>query len=162
MLPACAGRSLNWSFNVTSTLGVRNRVEQAAVLPEILDAAHDAFGAMLAVIGRYEDSDGDFFAALVMAAATAADGRDAVAAAPSLPAGAGSGRPAEPAPDKGAAESSLRSGDVAAELVALSDAVALRLQLAAPVAVRAEDRAACRDGADYAREVSSLLAGTRP
>ena len=64
---------------------VRGRLEQASDLAGVLDAAYEAFEAMLAVIHGQEDRAGAGFAAFVMSAASAANGRDAVAAAPSLP-----------------------------------------------------------------------------
>ena len=51
----------------------------------VLDAAHDAFEDMLSVIRAFEDPEDGMFIPLVMAAASAADGRDAIAFAPSLP-----------------------------------------------------------------------------
>ena len=68
---------------------LRIRVVRATNLPGILDAAYDAFEGMLLVIHSQEDRAGGGFAAFVMSAASAANGRDAVAAAPSL-------RPAAP------------------------------------------------------------------
>ena len=61
------------------------RLEQASDLPDILDAAYDAFEAMLPLIWGQADRIGGGFAAFVMSAGPAANGRDAVAYAPSLP-----------------------------------------------------------------------------
>src|SRR5215469_6739122 len=63
----------------------QERVELAGSLPDVLSAAHDAFESMLAMIRVYQDTGGPFYGALVMAAAAAADGRDAIGMAPSLP-----------------------------------------------------------------------------
>jgi hypothetical protein len=71
----------------------RERVEQAAGLPAILSAAYDAFEDMLPVIEELQDPGGGAFAAFVMSGASAASGRDAVAAAPSR-------RPARPVPPR--------------------------------------------------------------
>ena len=63
----------------------RARLEHASGLPAVLDAAYDAFEDMLGVIEAQQDPGGGAFAAFVMAGAAAANGRNAVAAAPSLP-----------------------------------------------------------------------------
>src|SRR5215470_11750044 len=70
---------------MTRITAVRNRVEHAHDLPAVLDAAHDAFEDMLSVIRAHEDPMDGMFIPLVMAAASAADGRDAIVFAPSLP-----------------------------------------------------------------------------
>jgi hypothetical protein len=59
---------------------VHRRLEQASDLAGMLDTTYEAFEAMLAVIHGQEDRAGAGFAALVMSAASAANGRDAVAA----------------------------------------------------------------------------------
>src|SRR6202043_3720301 len=63
----------------------RARLEQVAGLPAVLDAAYEAFEEMLRAIEDQQDPDGGAFAAFVMSGAAAANGRDALAAAPSLP-----------------------------------------------------------------------------
>ena len=63
----------------------RDRLEQASGLDGVLDATYEAFEAMLSVTTAHEDPGSGLFAAFVMAAASAADGRDAVASATSLP-----------------------------------------------------------------------------
>ena len=64
----------------------RARLEHATGLPAILDAAYDAFEDMLPAIEAQQDPGSAAFTAFVMSAASAANGRDAIAAAPSLPA----------------------------------------------------------------------------
>ena len=103
----------------------RVRLEQATGLPAVLDAAYDAFEEMLSALEEQEDRGGAAFAAFVMSATAAANGRDALAAAPSLP----------PAP----------SGDLAAAAagssrgLAMEDAAAV-LARAQPAAVQPADR----------------------
>ena len=63
----------------------RARLEQATGLPAVLDAAYDAFEEMLSALEDQQDRGGGAFAAFVMSGAAAANGRDALAAAPSLP-----------------------------------------------------------------------------
>ena len=64
------------------------RLEHATGLPAILDAAYDAFEDMLPAIEAQQDPGSFAFTAFVMSGASAANGRDAIAAAPSLPAAA--------------------------------------------------------------------------
>ena len=72
---------------MTCISNARARLQQASDLVTVLDAAYAAFEGMLSVIGPCEDPASGWFAAFVMAAASAADGRDAVAFAPTYLAG---------------------------------------------------------------------------
>ena len=63
-----------------------DRFGQARGLAQVLDAACDAFEEILAVIGDYEDASDALVVPLLLAATQAANGRDAVLFAPSLPA----------------------------------------------------------------------------
>ena len=63
----------------------QHRMQQASDLAAVLDAAYEAFEAMLSVLHPAQDPASDLFTALVMAAASAANGRNALALAPSLP-----------------------------------------------------------------------------
>src|SRR6266702_2096158 len=131
------------------------RLGQAGDLPGILDAAYDAFEAMLPVIGGQEDRAGPGFAAFVMSAASAANGRDAVASAPSLPpAPAGHCSLADGDPPAGVSEQ-----DAAAALAGLSQLLASRLEDAAARAADLADRAACALAARHAAAIWSMLAG---
>ena len=134
---------------------VRARLEQASDLPAILDAAYEAFEGMLPVIHGQEDRAGGGFAAFVMSAASAANGRDAVASAPSLPPAAPGHSPlAVGAPVTGVTEE-----EAAAVLAGLSQLLARRLADAATWAADAADRAACAVAARHAGVIWSLLAG---
>jgi hypothetical protein len=63
----------------------RQHLQEADGLAAVLDAAYGAFEGMLSVIYPVQDPASGLFAAFVMAAAAAADGRNALALAPSLP-----------------------------------------------------------------------------
>lgn len=63
----------------------QQRLQEADGLAAVLDAAYGAFEGMLSVIHPAQDPASSLFAAFVMAAASAADGRNALALAPSLP-----------------------------------------------------------------------------
>jgi hypothetical protein len=134
---------------------VRARLERASDLPGVLDAAYDTFEAMLPVISGQEDRVGPGFAAFVMAGASAANGRDAVASAPSLPPAA----PGSTAQAAGEPPVDITEDEAAAVLAGLSGLLARRLADAASWAARAADRTACADAARHAHAVWSLLAG---
>jgi hypothetical protein len=112
---------------------------------------------MLTVIRCHEERDDAAFAAFILSAAAAANGRDQVAAAPSLPSGAAvirhtaetNGVMAEP----GVTE-------VALALAGLSDLLASRLA-AATAAAGPADREACLHAARHATRIGALLGGAR-
>src|SRR6266568_4569005 len=74
-----------WRANMISIAAVRDRLHRASGLTAILDAACDAFEDMLPVIWDHQDPSDGMFIPFVMAATCAANGRDAVLFAPSLP-----------------------------------------------------------------------------
>ena len=107
---------------MTRINAVQHRLQQASDLAAVLDAAYEAFEGMVSVIHPVQDPASGLFAALVMAAASAANGRNALALAPSLP-----GHPLLAVP----AEQPPRSGEpperVAEVVAGLSHLVAERL-----------------------------------
>src|ERR1039457_5553747 len=64
--------------DMTFLISERDRLEQAAGLAAVLDAAYDAFESMRLAFRVHEDPASGLFAAFVMAAASAADGPVAV------------------------------------------------------------------------------------
>jgi hypothetical protein len=129
------------------------RLNVAAGLPEILGAADTAFGAMMDAIYGYHDGGGAFYAALIMAAVPAADGRHAVISAPSLPALAADGKP-RPEP-----YCRWSGSAVAAAVIGLADLTEIRLLQAVSMADDDRDAAACREAAASARQVREVLNG---
>src|SRR6266568_8301344 len=104
----------------------RQRLQEADGLAAVLDAAYAAFEGMVSVIHPVQDPASGLFTAFVMAAASAADGRNALALAPSLPGHPLLAGPAEQRPWPGAPPERV------AEVVAgLSHLVAERLTQAA-------------------------------
>jgi hypothetical protein len=132
----------------------RTRLVQASDLPAMLDAAYRAFEAMLPVIHAQEDRAGGGFAAFVMAAASAANGRDAIASAPSLPRAA----PAAGAVGDGR-DRPVTEAEAAAALIDLSQVLASRLADISQEAATAGDRVAGWNAARYATEIWSLMGG---
>ena len=142
---------------MTSIPRAQQRLQHAAGLAAILDAAYDAFENMLQAIRAHEDPASGLFAAFMMAAASAADGRDAILFAPSLPPGEGSTPTAD---DEGpAAKSAQNIADAAA---GLSRLLAARLTEARTTAADPDDRAACADAVCCAESIHGLLGGSGP
>jgi hypothetical protein len=142
---------------MTRIVTAYERVEQTDGLAAMLDAAHDAFEDMLSVIRAHEDPADGMFVPLVMAAASAADGRDAILFAPSLP-------PHQLHPET-AGEQSHEPGSMratAGRLAVLSQLLASRLTDAATSAPNPGDQAACTAAARSARDIHSLLTGSGP
>jgi hypothetical protein len=128
------------------------RLAYASELPELLDAAYDAFAAMLATIEDHQDPDSRFFIPMVYAAASAANGRDHIIRAPSLPPSA--------AHQAQSAGESARFGDdqdVAGWIAGVSRQLELRLMAAATTATESSDQRACLGAAQYAREIMILM-----
>jgi hypothetical protein len=128
---------------MSSLFFVRERLSQANEVVAILDAACDAFESMLSVLRAHEDPGNPLFGALVMAAASAADGprrgpvRTVAATAP--------------AADGGIEESYDAVGAVADAVAGLSELLAARLEDAARIAPDPGDQAACQAAARWAR-----------
>jgi hypothetical protein len=133
----------------------RARLEQAAGLPPVLDAAYEAFEEMLCAIEDQQDPAGGAFAAFVMSGAAAASGRDALAAAPSLLPAASP----EPADAIAVSTGDLTTEDIAAALAALSQLLASRLTGASDLSAEVGDRVACAQAARHAASICSLLGG---
>ena len=127
------------------TADLTARLAEAAGVPVLLVVAYDAFEHMLRALREIENRAGVLLPAIVLAAAAAGDGRDAVAQAPWLPS---LPEPPEPPMSMHGAE------QVADETAALSRALWECLAVAdAPVAYQA----ACAGGAEAARRICSLL-----
>jgi hypothetical protein len=62
---------------MTEITAARNQLEQADDLPALLEAAHEVFVATLTALRACEDPASMWFGRFAMAAASAADGRDA-------------------------------------------------------------------------------------
>jgi len=142
------------AMNPTSV--IRQRLEDARDLAEILTAAYDAFDEMLSAFDRYENGPGPFYAALIMAGPAAADGRNTIGMAPSLP-------PPErdrPQPPEPVNEPSAQ--EVADAVAGLAALAARKLRAAAAAAASAADRSACVQAAQYADEVRGFMTGTGP
>ena len=126
------------------------RLRQASSLPEALDASFDAFEAIRRAARDCQDQVPELFAAFMMTADAAVDGREALTPAPSLPLTSG----AEPS-NAGAAPAD--ASQVADALTALAAALRDRLTDAAVRADTPDDRAACQDAAEAAGRICQLM-----
>ena len=120
-------------------------VLRAEDLPALLGAAYRAFECALQALRGAEDHAGPMLPALVLAAAQAADGRDAVAAAGSFP-GPGTALAGGATP--------VSAAEVADQVAGLSLALAGRLRDAAA----AGGGPACTEAAGCAGRMHELLA----
>jgi len=124
-------------------------------LPATLDAACDAFEQILTVIAGYEQATSTGLAITFLFAATqAANGRDAMLFAPSLPPAA------RHAPAPAGEQRQPDARDIKATIVGLAELLATRLGHTATAAADGADRAACHDAAACATRIHYLL--TRP
>ena len=142
---------------MTPITAAQHRVQQASDLAAVLDAAYEAFEAMLSAIHRVQDPASGLFAAFVMAAAAAANGRNAVALAPSLP-----GHPLLAVPAAQRSRPEERPEDLAEVVAGLSHLVAGRLAQAAACAPDPGDQLACAHAARSARDICGLLGNSSP
>lgn len=126
------------------------RLRQDASLPATLTASFDTFEAIRRLARVCQNAGPDLFAAFMTTAAAAADGRDAITTAPSLPPGSAS------LPDM---LSRLETEPVGAAdaIAALAATLAARLDDAADQATTPADRAACGAAAQAASEIHQLM-----
>lgn len=138
--------------------GIENtqaRLAEASDLPGLLAVAWDAFSLLLAACQDSQDRSTELFAAFAFAAAAAAEGRLAIAGAPSLPANPGR-RPSGDA----SGEPDLEK--LADSLAGLAHGLAESLSSAARESADPGDRDACEDAAAQAARVREILASDTP
>jgi hypothetical protein len=134
----------------------QDRIRQARDLPSVLDVACDAFEEILAVIGDYEDTHDTLVTPLLLAATQAANGRDAVLFAPSLPPRALHCPPAAQAGEQAS------SHDIGPAVAGLSRLLAAQLASTGAAVASGADRTACHEAASHAGRIHDLLAGAGP
>lgn len=130
---------------------IRQRLLDADGVPGVLAAGWEAFEFVRSVAGAGADQAAGMFPAFTFARGAAVSGRNAIAFAPSMPAGQATllERPAPPAADV---------YEVADGLAELASVLSARLREAAELAADAGDRAACENAARDADRISELLA----
>jgi hypothetical protein len=130
------------------------RLAAATALPDLLDAAWQALDLVRTTAGECADPRSGLYAALLFAAAAAAEAQHAAGLAPSMPAG-DAAIPARAGTGAGA-------GAAAGQLAGLAAAVARRLASAAAQAELPGDRDALTAAAAGAGQACQLLAEGRP
>jgi len=139
---------------MTRIATIRDRLQHDDGLPALLDTAYAAFEVLLSAVEEHQDPASVMFVQFVYAATCAANGRDAILFAPSLPT-----RPLHPA--DAAVNSQVSASDVP-DLAALSKKLYLVLAQAASVVASQDDRAACHHAAGHAADIYRLLTGAEP
>jgi len=129
---------------------LRQRLLDADGVPGVLAAGWDAFEFVRSVAGASADQAADMYPAFTFARGAAVTGRNAIAFAPSMPAGQATvfERQAPLAGDV---------YEVAGALADLASALSTRLQEAAGLADDTGDRAACENAAQDADRINELL-----
>ncbi len=140
---------------MTHISAAHGRLQEASDLAAVLDASYEMFEWMLSVIQPLQDPASGWFTPFVMAAASAADGRDALLFAPSLPNSPMSA--ASAGPDPPAAQT---PGDVARAVAGLSRLAVGQLARAAESARDSGDRSACQHAIRCSQDICELLSGT--
>jgi hypothetical protein len=141
---------------MTPIATVRERLTWATDLPHVLDAACAAFEVMLSVIEEHENPANGIVPGFMRAANRAADGRDAVLFAPSLPP-----RPLRSGQSGGGADR-VEGADWAGDVASLGEVLSAVLVRAASAAADDGDRRACGDAAQCAADIRRLVAGAGP
>ena len=128
------------------------RLRKACSLPELLAVSFDAFEAIRVLARRSEDMVPWLFAAFMMAADAAVDGREAITIAPSLSPAPSGTQPAGPP----AADADIET--ITDAMAALGGLLDERLTDAVNRAHIPGDRAACDEAAEAGRRIHRLMA----
>ena len=129
---------------------MRERLDKADGVAAALSAGWDTFDLIQQIAdGCAADRDSGLFAAFLLAAGAAGQGRDAVGFAPSIPADSD---PVDTRADEG-----TDPATTAADLAALAIVLRTRLEAAAAQAGNLGDLQACRDAARAAARVREYL-----
>jgi hypothetical protein len=129
------------------------RLGVAADLAGALVAAWDCFAVVQETADGCADRAPELFAAFLFAAAAAAEGREAVGFAPSMP--------ASPGPPTGPIAPGHDAQEIAGQLAGLAAVLHSTLQTAALQAGAPDDRQACQHAAAQALLIGDLLAPAR-
>jgi hypothetical protein len=130
---------------------IEHRLRQAASLPGTLVASFDAFEAIRLLTRGNEHRNPGLFAAFMMAADAAVDGREALTISPSLPPATRRQPAVSPAAGAGL-------DDIADAIAGLAAQLADRLPRAAAMAEMPGDRVACEQAAHAAGQIRQLMA----
>jgi hypothetical protein len=130
---------------------VQQHLHAADGVPAVLSASWKAFELVQAVTATCADLTADMYPAFTFARGSAVSGRNAIAFAPSMPAGYAQSLTVT-TPDTGDVY------EVADAVAGLASVLGARLREAAALAANADDRTACEDAALDAEQITALLA----
>lgn len=133
------------------TQPIQDRLRDASTLADALAVSFDAFEAIRQAAHSCVDRVPELFAAFMTTVGAAVEGREAITAAPSLPAGPAGAQP-------GLLVSGDSVDDALGILAALGVLLESRLTQAAASATLAADRVACGEAAGAARRIHQLMA----
>jgi hypothetical protein len=139
---------------MTPLLAIRDRLRCGGGLPALLDTGYAAFELLLTAIEEHEDPASGMFAQFVFAATHAANGRDAILSAPSLP--------VRPLHRAHTAAGRRGSGTGVPDIVALTQVLCHVFAQCAASAPGRDDQAACLHAARSAAAIHRLLTGADP
>jgi hypothetical protein len=131
---------------------LEQRLLNAAGVADVLAASWEIFEFVAAAAAAGAGQAADLYPAFTFSRGSAVSGRNAVALAPSLPAGL-------PAPPENTVPPAGDADQVADALAALAAVLSGRLRQAARLAADPGDRIACENAARDAARISELLAG---
>ena len=132
------------------TQPIQARLQDASGLADTLAVSFDAFEAIRLAARSCVDWVPELFAAFMTTAGAAVEGREAITAAPSLPAGPAATQPGLVAPGDSA-------DDAVGVLAALGALLDSRLTQAGASAAIQADRVACAEAAGAARRIHQLM-----
>jgi hypothetical protein len=131
---------------------LERRLRDAVGVAGVLAAGWEIFEFLRDLCAASAGQAADLYPAFTFARGSAVSGRNAIALAPSLPAGL-------PAPPENTVPPVGEADQVADALAALAAVLSERLREAARLAADPDDRIACEDAARDATRISELLAG---
>ena len=134
---------------MSGTDDTQTRIRNAAGITDLLDAAYHAFEELLTLIRGFRDPSGPLYLPMVLAGASAANGRDWLGQAPSLPR----------SPHRTATDPGRPPGQDAGQVTNLCDALVAVLEGPVAAAAPPDDQRACAGAARCAREITDLLSG---
>jgi len=133
---------------------VERQLLDASNVPEVLAAGCEILEFVIALTAAADDLEADMYPAFMFARSSAVGGRNAIAFAPSLPAGHAA-QPESPPPITADAY------EIADALAGLASTLSVRLRETAARAPDAGDRIACQTAAREAEQINELLAGSK-
>jgi hypothetical protein len=131
---------------------LEQRLLDAVGVAGVLAAGWEIFEFVAAAAAASAGQAADLYPAFTFARGSAVSGRNAIALAPSLPAGL-------PAPPENTVPPAGEADQVADAIARLAAVLSERLREAARLAADPDDRTACEDAARDAARISELLAG---